>query len=249
MLLNVNFKNFITKFINSKPKNVLLERLNETDLRNISKLSTWLEKESFEKKMLLLSKLNMNWSLVFWDSEKTNSDSPDNILSDLEDGENLKLIDEIVEKNIYVTSGSQFVRNASTIAKLCMSKVHSLSCLFFNGGKINNNAVSKKIKDRDESTSIFIKLILSSFDTIEYLDHYKINLAQFRTLLLIYASTNGISKDSISSHINIKNPSNNISKLNELNYIEQDINDRKVYHASVMGMYVIESVISKSFTH
>lgn len=245
-----NLLEFIYHCIIEKGFKFLFDRLDREDwlkVRNESKVRTFAEQANLEDKMILLSKLGIGCAVVFWDKEKEKKKKVENVVIGYVDTDENDLTKQIIKDKVFACRDIDFIKSLLTMCRSAMSNVYSVNRKYYqikeNAGLKTRTLVNKL--EAESGLEWYSKTIQFVYEIEPILEHFKINVAQFRILLCLHLSPNGATKDHLQKKLDRINIQGMLNDMYEANMVSFSQNNRNVVNIDVYGLMILEQIFSK----
>lgn len=244
-----NLLEFIYHSIVEKGFKHLFNRLDREDfvkVKNESKARIFAEFANLEDKIILMSKLGMGCSIVFWDKDKEKKSKVEDIVISYIDTPENDLTKLLVKDKVFSCRDIDFIKSLQTMSKSSMSYVYSINRRFLHIKEfaLKTRTLVNKL-EAEKNLDWYSKTIQMAFDIESMLEGLKIDVVQLRILLYLHTATNGATKENISQKLGRLNITGTINEMYDSNMVSFSLTNKNIVSIDVYGIMILEQIIAK----
>lgn len=245
-----NLLEYLYDALSCKTKDFLFDRLNREDFKKIStqsRIKKFVQKETLEEKLLLLSKLNHGCAVIIWDKEKIKGPNVKDVLIAYLQVEENDLLTTVVKDKIFANVSTDLIRSIQTISKVTNSKVYKINSQYREIGRIREDMGAGLLTSKLQADNNFEWLVSKVDNALSLeplLEKNNLTVDQFRLLLFLQLCPNGATTLAMRNKIG-KNISVSINHLYTSNMIDYAVGSKNVMVIDTHGLILVEQIVSK----
>lgn len=244
-----NLLEFIYNSIAKKGYNSIFQRLEREEilkLKTDSKIRAFAEHANLEDKLIIMSKLGMGCSLVFWNKDNEKKKKVEDIVIGYIDEDPNDLTKVVIRDKVFACRDMDFVKSLSTISHVCGSRVYSINRKFL---QIKNNAFKTRVLENkleaERNLEWYSKTIGFAYDIEEILEGFKIDIVQWRLLLYLHTLPNGATKENICRKLNRANVTGMLNDMHDSNMIRLSGENKNIVTIDTYGVILLDQIFTK----